>query len=177
MTVAGSADGENGTEWSPDSSWRSSGASHRQAGEYRGPSAHAPTPIAADPPLPAPGEAIAAAGAAGGAAIEGEQPTAPVATQPATRPVVHKLTTEQATRFRRAQWDAVREAVLTATLQQPEGAARSEAAFAAFEQGVLSHLADCKGLSLDQLLSQQPHERKEPPGARPKRQPWWTPAC
>ena len=67
-------------------------------------------------------------------------------------------------------------AVLLAGEEQPQGQAVAEAAFQAFEQGVLQALAASKGTTPEEI-TKEPTKRMEPPGARPRKEPWWTPAC
>ena len=67
------------------------------------------------------------------------------------RPKVHRLTGEQQDAFSAAEWGAVLGAVRSAVQQSEAGQATSEAAFQAFEHGIMAQIAECRGLTLAQL--------------------------
>ena len=72
------------------------------------------------------------------------------------RPKVHKLTEEQREHVRSAEWSNVAQAVEMAAQGQEQGQEVSEAAFMAFEQGVMQQIAASKGITLEALLAQTP---------------------
>ena len=81
----------------------------------------------------------------GGVAVGGNAPAAGSAGEGAVgmRPKVHRLTGAQQDTFRTADWGAVLHAVRAAAHETAIGRATSEAAFAAFEKGVLGQIATC----------------------------------